>query len=844
MRIEQVRKNQPVNVSKAQFCVWLDQALEEAGYVFPIDASAAAPFADAEEIPDEAVEAICYLRECGILPGNPDGKLYPAEILSDAQAEEIINRAVKKMTEADSGNGIVLGAYDLWEGGSGNLSLLINEAKLDVTEEYPVIRCNDPRKECDSVWPEYDKGTMGYCPELLGINPRMFHIQPNLYPVMKICYRGGSFAGEALTGIAQTKRYKLEFTASDGEAEYINGREYRTSYIRLQSDTPLLKRTDDDIQFMFRAFDMDRDMAADMELVYWGFFKDEQTACAFCADSVKKSLCTPKKYESSLDFAVMKNLDETDQIEKEAQNRVQEILDTPSTITPEMIRKRGGTCYFISSLRGADTNDGLSENTPLRSLHPLVTLLPDWTRKHVPKPGDGVFFERGSVFYADFPTRLGGDTALYMTEGVSYGAYGEGPKPEFCNIVQTEDGLGNWQPTQWENLYVLDIPRNRPDLPVNHCYDDVGAIVFDDGKVWGGQRLASSYKDYIRSSDFGEDVVLNKDTVSNGLRYYKAPECKLTDPGVLTTDLEFFHDWVNHKLYLCSTEGSPRTRFRQIKVVKRGILVRFEGEHIHMDNLAIRYTGGHGMQMGDMADISITNCVFEWCGGSVQDGDIRYGECIENYGGCDGLKVLNCYFNQSYDGAFSTQCGERKVRTVMANVEVKDCVMYNSGCYIEIWQYPGPYDKNGYSISLLKNYDISNNYFISDGYVRHSQRGTFLTGVCGEYENVICENNKMIFMNGGTYTRVITALEPLWNRVTKRGILMRRNCYYLEEEVSGFAYCYGDLTDHSFSRNKRWRIRIPYTERMLRYIDRLGMAQECVFRIIPYAITRNGKEAK
>ena len=84
-----------------------------------------------------------------------------------------------------------------------------------------------------------------------------------------------------------------------------------------------------------------------------------------------------------------------------AEKRKQEILNAP-----DELRIRGKV-YYVSS-EGDDGNDGLSENSPWKSLKKVSeAALSD---------GDGVLFKRGDLFRG----------TVYTRSGVTYGAYGEG----------------------------------------------------------------------------------------------------------------------------------------------------------------------------------------------------------------------------------------------------------------------------------------------------------------------------------------------------------------------------------------------------------------------------------
>ena len=120
------------------------------------------------------------------------------------------------------------------------------------------------------------------------------------------------------------------------------------------------------------------------------------------------------------DFEAIWNLMQDEQRQKEDKNY------------PETTESKGGTangrrCYYVSSLRGDDANDG-TESYPLKSLFAV-------NRLNL-QPGDRVLLERGSVFEGQF---LHLNVQGTKEHPIYIGAYGEGVRP----LIQT-NGQGIW----------------------------------------------------------------------------------------------------------------------------------------------------------------------------------------------------------------------------------------------------------------------------------------------------------------------------------------------------------------------------------------------------------------
>ena len=94
-----------------------------------------------------------------------------------------------------------------------------------------------------------------------------------------------------------------------------------------------------------------------------------------------------------------------------------------STKTDVTVR---GKAYYVSA-DGSDENDGLSEETPWKTLKKAS--------EAELAEGDAVFFRRGDIF-----------RGLLMTKpGVTYSAYGTGPKPALYGGEKNYAGAENWE---------------------------------------------------------------------------------------------------------------------------------------------------------------------------------------------------------------------------------------------------------------------------------------------------------------------------------------------------------------------------------------------------------------
>ena len=296
----------------------------------------------------------------------------------------------------------------------------------------------------------------------------------------------------------------------------------------------------------------------------------------------------------------------------QADARIAEIRRTPNRAVPA-----GAPTYYLSARTGRDDADGRTPATAWRTAARLA-------REKI-APGAYVLFERGGVYRG----------TVKASAGVTYTAYGEGPKP--CVYGSPEDGAdpAKWTRTENPNVWAYDIGRR-----------DVGTLVFD-----GGARHATK-------------IVLRTDK-KTGARFNKFTGRPFNSYRDLDGDLHFWHDYYEKgtgKLYLYSAQN-PGARFRSIEfnVKCHGFAVG-GACGVTIDNFTVKYVGVHGVGAGTCRDLAVANCEFAWIGGSIQgegmfgrDYPTRLGNAVEIYGGCENYAVTNCYIWQVYDAGVTQQ---------------------------------------------------------------------------------------------------------------------------------------------------------------------------------------------
>ena len=314
-----------------------------------------------------------------------------------------------------------------------------------------------------------------------------------------------------------------------------------------------------------------------------------------------------------------------------------------------------GTTYYVSSSEGNDYfNSGTSPSSPYKSIDKVNSLSLN--------KGDGVLFKRGDTFRGK----------MSLKNGVTYSAYGTGNKPRIYGSPYNAATTGSWNTTGVANVYKYS----------NKVTSDVGTLVFNNGDD------GCAYK-----------VIKMRDYQNNTFH----PVTMETFNGWedLKRDRDMWHDLETGYIYLCSTAGKPSTRWSSIELNTKGNVFDGWGNNgisVVIDNLCVMYTGSHGVGTGSVKSLIVTNCVFGWIGGSIQQDNAapttagtytrptRYGNGVEIYGTCQEFKVENCWIYQCYDAGVTHQYSDKsKAGIYCDNVTYKDNLIERCVYAIEYW---------------------------------------------------------------------------------------------------------------------------------------------------------------
>ena len=223
------------------------------------------------------------------------------------------------------------------------------------------------------------------------------------------------------------------------------------------------------------------------------------------------------------DTAYLENL------EKKAQEMRNNVLNTKSEYTTT-----DKVYYFSES--GNDSNDGLSESTPKKTLAALNDLFL--------RGGDVVLFKRGDLFRGTFIAK----------SGVTYSAYGEGDKPTICASDRNYADASLWQKTSYKNVWVCTLPLNN-----------VGIATFDINEIGNFD------------STIGDRMIKGRD----GFEGVQS----------MNKDLQVYSDLDTQKFYIYS-EVNPGTRFERIEIGQSVNAISVQGDNVTVRNCVFDWIGG------------------------------------------------------------------------------------------------------------------------------------------------------------------------------------------------------------------------------------------------------------
>ena len=326
-------------------------------------------------------------------------------------------------------------------------------------------------------------------------------------------------------------------------------------------------------------------------------------------------------------------------------------------------------------------------------------------------PGDSVLFKRGDVWREQLAPTVSG--IAYKV--IYFGAYGKGDKPLFLGSI-SKSNLSDWK-SERNNIWKTKLWGIK----------DVGNIILN----------------------FKADMVTKK----------AAKE-------VLQNGNDFFSK--KNKLYF-KLGKNPASAYQNIEIaITKDIIKLISLNYLTIENLAIKYGGGHGVFCNNSSYITIRSCDISYIGGGFLNPNERYGNGIEFWETNNNCLVENCFINQIYDSGLTNQgrgnnsfqedltykgntisnCGlssfeyfNRSSAATTKNIIFENNISKNAGFG---WAPERPNNYGGYHILLGRNSGQTNGIFIINNEFNNSKQSEivcYVDGIWNGFESLNLENN-------------------------------------------------------------------------------------------------------
>lgn len=310
--------------------------------------------------------------------------------------------------------------------------------------------------------------------------------------------------------------------------------------------------------------------------------------------------------------------------------------------------------YYVSSKSGSDNNSGTSSK-PFATITKAISSVGN-------KTGYTILLERGSEFRIPTSTRSSADSFV-IPSGTTLGAYGTGDKPVIYGSVKNYGVETTWtkDSTNSNVWYTTIVSTNN-----KHDANIPGNIYF------------------FNSVDSDEPTVIGS-VSKNGDRF--------TSISQLSAEGEFYisgitKDNFDGKIYVYCDQN-PSEKYGRIEIAeKRDILFMNDNTtNVTIDNIAVKFGGGHGINARACNNITITNCEVGYMGGAPLEEDL-FGNGIQFGQGGTNLTIENCYVYQCCDAGITFQSWSESGysdTTEFKNVTFKDNLLTNNFYNIEFF---------------------------------------------------------------------------------------------------------------------------------------------------------------
>ena len=367
--------------------------------------------------------------------------------------------------------------------------------------------------------------------------------------------------------------------------------------------------------------------------------------------------------------------------EKKKAARKEEILNTPNMEIPA-----GAEVYYLSN-NGDDNNDGKTPKTAFATLKKF--------NETEVSEGAYLCLERSSAFRGQ----------LIIKKPLTVTAYGEGAKPQIIGSPFDGTKYGTW----------TEVAKNIWQFS-HRFFQDVGMLFINDATIFA-RKIAPQYrKDEGKVYDF-----------KTGREWHGYTSLQENLEFVIEFGGPVFKSPEGAFLYFYCDKGNPAEVYKNIEFAYAPHTIAVHTDHdVTIDNLCLKYTGGHGVSCSSIKNLTVKNCEVGFIGGCrhgyTADGrPIRYGNGIEIYGGCENYLIDNCWVYECYDAGVTHQFhgSDLDMSMIMKNVRYQNNIIERCVYNIEYFNCEA---KNKEFKRYSDGVYINNNILTHAGYGFGAQR--------------------------------------------------------------------------------------------------------------------------
>lgn len=325
--------------------------------------------------------------------------------------------------------------------------------------------------------------------------------------------------------------------------------------------------------------------------------------------------------------------------------------------------------YYVSN-SGSDSNAGTSTSVPLATISKAISKA---------SSGDYILLRRGDTW------RIQGSATNYaIPSGVTVASYGTGNKPLIIGSQKNYAGSSNWT-SMGNNIWRTKIPGEIHDKSIP------GTVYF--------------FNSSSEPALIGRIIKQTNTSTGKGERFssYSALE-KEGDVYYATSRPDF----TGYVYVYCSS--NPGSKYGRIEIPEKSGVFDL-ADNVRVDNVAIKYVGGHAMNGSGLDNVTVTNCEIGYVGGAPLNSETM-GNGIQFGMGGSNLKIEHCYIYQCFDAGITFQSWGTSV-TTFDGVYFRENLLTNNFYNIEFWTTGAPENKSGASSGtadgIMKNIYITGN---------------------------------------------------------------------------------------------------------------------------------------